>query len=231
MTHREQILDFVRSFPGRNDDQISIALRIRPRQTVNQICRQLEGTGHILRDIGANGRICNYPSQLVAEQVRNEPEPLKPASVDAKIGTTADWFWEGNVIESLAEWLRSKDWSIVSQSDTRTKQRGVDLCIRKGLLDILIEAKGYPSHIYRDERRAGEKKPTSPTLQAQHWYSQALLKTLRLQNANPSAKVAMAFPDFPTYRRLFGETAAALTCLEVAVFFVKETGEVESFGI
>ncbi len=163
--------------------------------------------------------------------MHHEPEPLRQANIDAKIGTTADWFWEGNIIGSLAEWLRLKEWSIISQADTRAKQRGVDLRIRKGLLDVLIEAKGYPSHLYRDERRAGEKKPTNPTLQAQHWYSHALLKAIRLQHANPSAKVALAFPDFPTYRRLFGETGAALTSLDVAVFFVKQTGEVESFGI
>ena len=80
------------------------------------------------------------------------------------------------------------------------------------------------SHIlltqYRDPRRADEQKRTNPTNQAQHWYSHALLKALRLQTAYPQAKVALAFPDFPRYRTLFDETKLSLAKLGIAVLLV-----------
>ena len=65
-----------------------------------------------------------------------------------------------------------------------------------------MKAKGFPSTVYRDPRRAHER-PTNPTNQAQQWYSHALLKAMRLQAKHPEALVAMAFPDFPRYRALF----------------------------
>lgn len=57
----ERILEFVTRFPGRDDDEISKSLAIRPRQTVNQICRALEATGRVRRAPGPLGKIANYP--------------------------------------------------------------------------------------------------------------------------------------------------------------------------
>ncbi len=90
---------------------------------------------------------------------------------------------------------------------------------------LLVEAKGYPSTIYRDPRRACERKPTNPTNQAQQWYSHALLKLLRLQNEHPQAKVALALPDFPRYQTLFSETKLGLEKLGVAVLIVNASGQ------
>src|ERR1700729_2968554 len=109
---------------------------------------------------------------------------------------TADWYWEGNVVEALAIFLIGSGWEIVSKADTHSKERGVDIHARKGGRTLLVEAKGFPSASYRDPRRAGEHKPTNPTNQAQQWYSHALLKVMRLQAKHPDALVALAFPDF-----------------------------------
>ncbi|MDP9162096.1 MAG: hypothetical protein M3O09_17960 [Acidobacteriota bacterium] len=96
---------------------------------------------------------------------------------------------------------------------------------------LLVEVKGYPSTQYRDPRRSSEQKRTNPTNQAQHWYSHALLKALRLQTDHPDAKVALAFPDFPRYRTLLNETKLGLEKLGVAVLFVTLAGEVREWGL
>lgn len=61
-THADRILEFVRRFPGRDDDEISRSLNISPRQSVNIACRALAQRGYLKRKPGPNGKICNYPS-------------------------------------------------------------------------------------------------------------------------------------------------------------------------
>lgn len=145
--------------------------------------------------------------------------------------TTADWYWEGNVVNAIARHLEADGWTILSQADTHSRQQGVDLHARRGERELLIEAKGYPSTGYRDPLRAAEVKPTNPTNQAQHWYSHALLKVMRLQTKHPDATVAMAFPDFPRYRTLFAETRIGLAKLGAVFITVNEAGHVEMHGI
>jgi hypothetical protein len=147
------------------------------------------------------------------------------------VDVTTDWFWEGNVVNALARSLASKGWKIESQADTHSKERGVDLRASRNGTILLVEAKGFPSKSYRDPRRVNEQKSTNPINQAGHWYSQALLKALRLQTAHPQARIALAFPDFPRYRALFGETKLALEKLGVAMLLVISDGHVSEWGL
>lgn len=59
-THRERILDVLRgsSLPL-DDDQLARRTGIDPRQTVNQICRALEGAGILRRYVGPDGKLVN----------------------------------------------------------------------------------------------------------------------------------------------------------------------------
>jgi hypothetical protein len=59
MTNIEKVLDFIARFPGRDDDEIAAALKISPRQQVNQICRRLASEGKIGRARGSRGKIVN----------------------------------------------------------------------------------------------------------------------------------------------------------------------------
>ncbi len=61
-THREVILEYLRTHPaGTDDDQLSAVLGIRPRQRVNQIARQLESEALVLRRHDPRvGKIVNY---------------------------------------------------------------------------------------------------------------------------------------------------------------------------
>jgi hypothetical protein len=151
--------------------------------------------------------------------------------MDNEEDATTEWYWEGNVVDALARYFAAEGWSVVSQADTRSRARGTDLHLQRAEKTLLIEAKGFPSTSYRDPTKAGLKKPTSPTLQAQHWYSHALLKVMRLQTEFPLAKVAMGFPDFPRYRALFEETRTGLNRLGVAICWVREDQSVETSDI
>jgi hypothetical protein len=160
------------------------------------------------------------PSEIIEEVSRPEDSDV-----------TTDWFWEGNVVEFLSTYLSGAGWKIISKANTRSKERGVDIHASKDDTDLLVEAKGYPSTSYRDPKRSGELKRTNPSLQAQQWYSHALLKALRLQTEYPNAIVALAFPDFPRYRTLFQETQIGLKKLGLVMLTVKRNGEVESWGL
>lgn len=144
---------------------------------------------------------------------------------------TVDWYWEGNVVETIACFLAQNEWTIVSKADTRSRERGADIEAIKGGRTLLIEAKGYPSKNFRDPRRADEVKPTNPTNQAQQWYSHALLKVMRLQTKYPEAIVSLGFPDFPRYQALFEETRGGLARLGVAMLIAREDGAVTVWGL
>lgn len=144
---------------------------------------------------------------------------------------TEDWYWEGNVVEVIAQFLEQHGWMIIGKADTRSKERGVDIQASKEGRTLLVEAKGYPSKCFRDPRRAGELKPTNPINQAQQWYSHALLKVMRLQTKHPEAVVALGFPDFPRYRALFEETQCGLAKLGLAMLTVRADGTVATWGL
>ena len=42
-----------------DDDELARRLSVRPRQTINQVCRRLERSGHLRRYIGPEGKIVN----------------------------------------------------------------------------------------------------------------------------------------------------------------------------
>ena len=60
MTNADKFLDYVRKFPGRDDDQASQDLKIRPRQQVNQMANRLQRAGSIKRKISPTGKLANY---------------------------------------------------------------------------------------------------------------------------------------------------------------------------
>ncbi|MBZ9942426.1 MarR family transcriptional regulator [Mesorhizobium sp. BR1-1-13] len=219
MDNRARIANFIMRFPGRDDDQISTALKITPRQTVNQICRELANAGVVERRPNASGKLANYPSGIQGDPLPSGQAKEQMQSNGA-VDATAEWFWEGNVANAVASYLLQQGWSIISLADTGKKERGLDIHAVRLKREIMIEVKGYPSRGYRDPNRSSETKPTNPSLQAQHWFAHALLKALRMQSAHPTAQVAIALPDFPRYRSLFNETASALQRLGVATFFV-----------
>lgn len=89
-THAQRILRALASANRPlNDDELSQHLKIHPRQTVNQICRNLEKQGLLLRQAGPDGKIVNVlraesPSAPMAAAVHGEaPSGTTTAQVDA----------------------------------------------------------------------------------------------------------------------------------------------------
>ncbi|HZQ64529.1 MAG TPA: hypothetical protein VFA66_04815 [Gaiellaceae bacterium] len=135
-----------------------------------------------------------------------------------------DWFWEGAVQDVLAAWLAANGWTIRSTADTASRQRGVDVLAEKDGRTLAVEVKGYPATTYSRGDKKGLPKPSSPTTQARHWFSHALLTAAMVA---PDTEVAMAFPDFPRFRGLVERSEWSLRRLGVGVYFVREDGTVD----
>lgn len=141
-----------------------------------------------------------------------------------------DWFWEGNVQTAVARHLVEEGWSIESQADTASRQAGVDIVAVRGTDKLAVEVKGYPTTTYARGRLAGTTKPTQPATQARQWFSHASLSALLLVS-NPSfTHVALAFPDFTTFRSLASRTRPALERLDVVIYLVREDGGTHPVG-
>lgn len=116
------------------------------------------------------------------------------------------WPWEGSVQAVFVNLLRDHGWSIVAEADTTTKAPGVDVIAVKGDRRLGAEVKGWPSEGYADLRRAGETKPTRPSTQAGHWFSQALFKAIMLLDSHSGHESLMVLPDYSRYRNLADRT-------------------------
>lgn len=138
-----------------------------------------------------------------------------------------DWFWEGHVQDAIVAYLRSEGWTITAESHTAIRAQGDDIAASKDGRRLVVEVKGYPSIGYRDPRRAGEVKRTNPTLQAKHWFADALLKLVRIRGKRRDVSGAMAFPDAPRYRSLIEETREPLRLLGIGLYVVMPDGRVE----
>ena len=79
MTNRERLLTTLRiSSRPLDDDQLAKQANIQPRQTVNQLCRQLEREGLLRRYPGDDGKIVN-------QLLRRDNEPPEPTTAVAAI--------------------------------------------------------------------------------------------------------------------------------------------------
>jgi hypothetical protein len=69
---------------------------------------------------------------------------------EGDMDVTADWYWEGNVVEAIARFLARDGWTIVCKANTHSKKLGVDIQASRDGRALLLEAKGYPSKNYRE---------------------------------------------------------------------------------
>jgi hypothetical protein len=226
----QQILTLLESSSGLSDREITESLlgKGAAQQPINQVARVLERKGAVQRKQRPDGLIGNYFINSPLPISTTAPKTVSTSQTENDV--TKDWDWEGNVVESLSQFLERKGWTIVSKPNTRTKERGVDIHATKDKKVLLIEAKGFPSTSYRDPKRSAETKRTNPSLQAQHWYSHALLKAMRLQSEYPNALVAIGLPDCARYRKLFEETQPGLQKLGITLLVTSKDGDVSEWG-
>ena|SRR5579862_2099976 len=231
MTSESRVLEKLGELHGPVcDDCLSELAVLRQRQVANQVCRRLFSVGKVSRRQGTCAR-CSYKKivngigVLPAGVVQNAPlETAKSADSRTAI---SEWFWEGNVVSSLVGYLSRQGWQVYGVADTKTHERGVDIRASRDGSEILIEVKGYPSKVYRNEARHTELKKTNPTVQARVWYSEAMLKAMQLQNEYPTAQVAIGLPNLPRYVALIQSTQTSRAKLEIKILLVDEVGNVE----
>lgn len=141
-------------------------------------------------------------------------------------GADEAWSWEGNVQAALVRHLAEAGWQIRRVADTGSGEHGVDIdAVREGQR-LLVEVKGYPSTVYLRGEKRGKPKPTNPSVQARAYFSHALLSGLLMREANTEARVALAFPDFETYRSLARRVSGPLRAAGVEIWLVDESGDV-----
>lgn len=158
----------------------------------------------------------------VVQQPADRPE-AEPGHSDPR----DEWHWEGNVQAALVTYLALEGWEVVRVADTDSGEQGHDVHARRDGIRLLAEVKGYPSERYVRGPKRGQRKPTSPNLQARHWFANALLTGHLTRGAEPNARVALVFPDFVTYRRLAERTRDPLGGAGIEVWFVHPDATVE----
>ena len=167
----------------------------------------------------------------VASTTRGAAAPREDPSTTQLQGSSQpsdEWHTEANVQASLVTALAAEGWRILSVANTATKEHGIDVVATRGDQTVGIEVKGFPSRNYADPARSSEKKRTSPSTQAGHWFSQAVLAAMRLRGKEPSWRSVIALPDFPRYRALYSETVGPLTAAGIEVWWVEASGAFQS---
>ncbi|HUP70668.1 MAG TPA: hypothetical protein VM142_12765 [Acidimicrobiales bacterium] len=85
-------------------------------------------------------------------------------------------------------------------ANTATSEHGVDIEADRADEYLLVEVKGYPGSTYQRGSRRGKTKKTAAPPQARAYFSNALLSGMLMRADRSSVRVALAFPDVPTYR-------------------------------
>ncbi len=205
-TIASKILAYLREHPeGADDDQISDALDIKPRQSVNQTCRRLEKAGLLRRDKSGN-KITNTVLDVSNPLVSNkESQP-----------TDSSWHTEANTQKLVIDWLESKGWKILSSANTATKERGPDISAEKSGTKLLVTVKGFPQGTER----------TRPNVQARHWFIQGFHDLLIWRGEDKEVNLLYALPDFPRYRTMAERVIWLKPTIAFAFLWVKEDGSV-----
>jgi len=238
MTHQALVLDYLK----RNDNQfcddcLAKDLAIQPRQAVNQICRSLAKQGSISRsknlcDQCGKAKLVN---RMAAEgqgiETGTGARPNAGVLEGAEAASPAwdpqdDWFWEGNVQEQIVGYLESRGWMVIQSADTASRATGPDILATRGEHGLRVSVKGWPPDKYVSGPKKGQPKPTRPYNQARHYFAGAVFELL-LQAPTADLRLALGFPDYDLYRKLWTRTRWALSQLGISCFFVSHDGSVE----
>ncbi len=242
MSNTSRVLDALSDGPA-CDDCVSEQAQVFPRQQVNQIATRLAAKGIIRRVAGYPCRVCRrvkitnalgstaaLPSNVHDEVAAAHPPDHSTDSEREQVSVLDNtWHWEGNVQSRLRTFLEESGWRITFAANTAAKQAGVDLTASKANRRLLIEVKGFPTTTYAYGPNRGKLKSTQPTNQARQYFSHALLSMMRMLDKEPSAEVALCFPDYPTYRALLAATKRPFKLLRVGVYLVRKDGSVEVY--
>lgn len=187
MTVKQRIIAYLQNHPeGIDDDELAKVLNLSARQQANNICRQLEKDGLVSRK-QVNGKIQNFWANKTTKVSPNIAQESKP-----DIPKFENWFWEGNIQAKVIEYLVSQNCHIRSVADTATRQQGIDIIAEKNGKKLCVSVKGFPNATPR----------TNPSVQAGHWFKQAIFDMIDYRERDKNVMLALALPDFPRYRKM-----------------------------
>jgi len=214
MSARDKLRATLQTAGAMCDDCLSSSAMVKPRQQVNQRCREMEGLGELIRqrDFCPHCRTSKIVNRLKTggkprpqeRKVRPEPssEPDKP------------WYWEGNVQDKIVRHLQKECWEIVSSANTATREAGIDIVASKDGEEMWVSVKGWP-----------EK---SVNVQARHWFSGAIFDLVLYKDKNPDVRLAIGLPaGISTYQNLIPRVSWLRENLPFKIITASEHGEVE----
>lgn len=220
MSARSKIRSTLQTAGAMCDDCLSSSAAVKPRQQVNQRCRELENAGELIRQRYQCPRCRTYKivNQLTSgSKPQSISTPKTPAPVTPAVPLNPSdkpWYWEGNVQDRIVEYLESEGWKILSRADTSTREAGKDIVATKNGEELWVSVKGYPER--------------SVNTQARHWFSQALFDVVLYKDQNPDVWLAIGLPaGFVTYQNLIPRVSWLRKNLPFNVITATEHGEVE----
>lgn len=199
------------------DDCLSSSTAIKPRQSVNAVCRKLIGKGQLSRTKQQCPRchawkLVNVP---VVESKHIEAlavQRTRPSEREA-LTRSKPWYWEGNVQGKIVVHLQAAGWAIVSTAHTESREAGKDIVATRETETIWISVKGWP-----------EK---SKNTQARHWFSGALFDLILYRTENPQVRLGIGIPaGFSTYSNLIPRVLWLRKKLPFDVYLVSKSGNV-----
>lgn len=218
MALSDQILNHLRTHPGLTDREITDALmgRESPQQHVNQVCRQLDGRGLLVRRHRSDGKIGNYPPSALsgAQDTKTLPPPPPSASPTpvatsrpAPVAGDADPLAEDSLKKVLEGWLTKQGWQV---KVAWGKEPGADIIAWKPCKHWIIEVKGRGSL----------------SAMRVNYFLGILGETLQRMD-DPEADYSIALPDLQQFRNLWQRLPdLAKRRTRISMLFVDQFGHV-----
>ena len=220
MSARSKIRSTLQTAGAMCDDCLSSSAAVKPRQQVNQRCREMETLGELIRqrDFCPRCRTSKIVNRLKSgSKSPSVSTPMTPgpvARVVSSSSTDKPWYWEGNVQDRIVEHLGSEGWKILSSANTSTREAGKDIVAIKDGEELWVSVKGYPVK--------------SANTQARHWFSHALYDLVLYRDENPDVRLAIGLPaGYVTYHNLIPRVSWLRKNLPFEVITASEDGEFE----
>jgi hypothetical protein len=210
MSYKERIIEYINKHPeGVDDDTISNALQIFPRQTVNQMCRKLQREGRIVRS-NAYGKIRNFPDKVSAKTVRThsqDNENLRSLNYNQQIPWSA---FEVQARHAMEEKL-----------GIELGSRGLSINGKIKKFDLVNETKRIVGDIKLYRTTSGGNRPSAKfsTLNEYVW----LMQLLEKYTGNKWRKLLIIGEDYKMTRQYVMEYDKWLDDTEI-YFFSRKSG-------
>jgi len=199
---KEKVIAVLREFSGLTDRQITdrvLGLH-KPQQSVNQLCRDLESKGILIRQKREDGRIGNYLQGDVSDVLIDYN---KKQSSSNELGLSED-----EIKKVLKEFLEVQGWAV---QVAWGKTPGIDIDANRGLERWIIEVKG-----------PGSLQPMRVN------YFIGILGELLQRMEDPTAKYSIALPNMKQFNGLWQRLPKlAKERTGITALFVDLDGKVE----